>query len=302
MKFGVFLPTGEGLSHKRIARITLAAEGAGLHGVWIGDHVVVPAMFESNYPYGSSGQSLGNWSFPEVLATLSYLAGKTETIRLGTCVLVAPMRNPVWTAKILATIDYLSGGRLIAGVGVGWLKEEYKALGASFTRRWEILDEWLAIYRHLWAVTDTAWMGKLYQFDRVLFDPKPAQRHIPIIIGGNGKMALRRAARHDGWMPYRQEPEQIIAGLKYIDSYAASSKALMVAAGVIIRLAADPDAGPAWRIVGPPEHIEEMVGRYATAGVTELVISHESDGIEQLFSVLARMLRSAGDANITDQR
>jgi probable F420-dependent oxidoreductase len=179
------------------------AESLGYHSVFLADHVLVPRGLTSKYPYSRDG------SFPydpdkawlDPLVALGYLAGQTQSIKLGTSITVLPMRHPIITAKQIASADYLSGGRIIFGVGVGWMAEEFALLGASFYDRGRRMDEYLRLMKILWTEEDPHFEGEYFQISDCGFAPKPVQKpHVPLWIGGESRAALRRAARFgDGW-------------------------------------------------------------------------------------------------------
>ena len=192
MQFGVCLPNfpfGIQPSPEAIVTVAQAAERLQYDSVWVSDHVLVPA---DRPRYGH---------IYEVLTTLAYVAGKTEHIRLGVSVLVLPQRQAILAAKQLATLDNLSGGRVIVGVGVGWMQGEFDNLGADFHRRGRHMDEALQVLKALWQEERPQFSGEFYRFRDVLFAPKPVQPGgPPIWIGGNSAPAWRRAVTlADGW-------------------------------------------------------------------------------------------------------
>ena len=171
------------------------------HDFSVGDHVVYPVESSSPYPYHAGGAySPEPLVAYDALIALAVVAGCTERVELGTGVLVLPQRNPLVTAKQLASLDSLANGRVVLGVGAGWLAEEFTALGSdAFGKRGAVLEEWVAILRTCFTEAQPAFEGRHYRFQPVHFDPKPA-RAIPILIGGNSPAALRRAGRiGDGW-------------------------------------------------------------------------------------------------------
>src|SRR5881296_3946465 len=196
--------------------------------VFVTDHVVLPAsMARSVYPYSTTGQLAGGAAqdYLEPLAMLGYLAHATKRVRLGTSVLVVPYRNPLVTAKTLATIDQLSRGRLILGAGVGWLREEFEALAApAFEERGAVTDEYLRLMRATWTTDPVTFEGKHYRVRNVHALPKPAQRGgLPIWIGGHTDAALKRAGTlGDAWHPIALRPP----GLLFPDEYAKRAKEL----------------------------------------------------------------------------
>ena len=206
MKFGLSTLT-RGLCTTREAyqAIAKAAEAAGFDFLAVSDHVVVPAHLKSAYPYtagGVFGAAEHGHCFDQ-LATIAFLAGCTERLRLLTSVLVVPHRPPILAAKLLATIDVLSNGRLIVGAGAGWMQEEFALLGLPFEARGSATDEYLEAFRELWTKDRPAYSGKHVRFSDILFYPKPLQKpHPPIWIGGESPAALRRAIRlADAWYP-----------------------------------------------------------------------------------------------------
>jgi probable F420-dependent oxidoreductase len=187
--------------------------------VVIADHIVFPVTIKSKYPYTVSGAFPGQGDALEQLSLMAFVAGKSRTLRLISSVMILPHRNPVVTAKMLATIDVLSRGRVTVGVGVGWLREEFEALGAqSFDRRGAVSDEYLRIFKTLWTQDPASFRGEFYRFESVRCLPHPVQKpHPPIWVGGHSKAAVRRAVRHgDAWHPTRQTPDYVAQHLPYL--------------------------------------------------------------------------------------
>jgi probable F420-dependent oxidoreductase len=205
MRYGFYLPT-RGPTATREGVLALAREGErlGLHSAMIADHVVMPVESESIYPYTVDGKHPSGGDALETFSILGVVAGATERLRLVTSVLVLPYRNPVLTAKMVASLDVLSGGRVTLGVGTGWLQEEFEALGSSpFDKRGAVTDEWIAIFKQLWQQSPASFDGKFYRYSNIRCEPFPLQKpHPPIWVGGHSRAALRRTARHgDGWHP-----------------------------------------------------------------------------------------------------
>lgn len=193
--------------------IAQAAEEAGFESIWTIEHVVVPDSYESVYPYGANGKMTDNnaMSIPDPLVWLTFVAGVTTRIKLATGVLILPQRNPVVLAKTLASIDHLSGGRMLLGIGVGWLAEEFAALGVPFADRGPRADDYVAAMRALWCSEGPAsYHGDFVNFDNIWCRPQPAG-NIPVIVGGQTKLAARRAGRlGDGYFPARSQPWELI--------------------------------------------------------------------------------------------
>jgi probable F420-dependent oxidoreductase len=206
MKFGLSTLT-RGLLTTREAyqAIAKAAEDAGFDFLSVSDHVVLPATLKSAYPYAVGGVFVAaeHGHCLDQLATIAFLAGSTERLRLLTSVLVVPHRPALLAAKVLATIDVLSNGRLIIGAGAGWMKEEFALLNLPFEARGSVTDEYLEAFRELWTKDRPAYSGKHVRFAELLFYPKPLQRpHPPIWIGGESPAARRRAIKFaDAWYP-----------------------------------------------------------------------------------------------------
>ena len=197
MEFGLHLPNaGPFANGADILRVARAAEDLGFHSVWLFDHLFTPTNLESKYPYTPDGSypMLPDFPFYDPVAVMSALAGATERIKFGTRVLIAAYRHPVVLAKELATTDAIAGGRMILGVGAGWMAEEFDAVDVPMEERFARLDEHVALMRQAWQQGTVAHEGR--------FGPQPPQAGstIPVIVGGHGDAALRRAARWgDGW-------------------------------------------------------------------------------------------------------
>ena len=207
MKFGVFLPiSGRAAGPTTLMDAARQAEALGYDSVWCADRIIIPWEIKTPYPYSEEQSFIvpPDRPFFEPLTCLAFLAGCTEKISLGISVLVLPYRHPLYWAKVATTIDHLSKGRLILGVGVGWMGEEFDALGANFAERGELSDEQLDLVRLLWEQEKPRFEGRHYRLDNVAFYPKPLQKpRIPIWVGGEGSRAQRRAAVYgDAWFPY----------------------------------------------------------------------------------------------------
>jgi probable F420-dependent oxidoreductase len=196
------LGVGAGAQRTVIDAVAAAAERSGFSTLWVGEHVVMVDEPESPYPYSDDGliavDADADWLDP--LIALSFAAAATNRIELATGVLLLPEHNPVITAKAAASLDRMTGGRLSLGVGVGWSREEYDAVGVPFEERSRRMVEYVAAMRALWRDDVASYSGEFVSFDRVRVNPKPHRRSIPIVLGGNSDAALRRVAEWgDGW-------------------------------------------------------------------------------------------------------
>jgi probable F420-dependent oxidoreductase len=213
---GIYGPLAE---PETITTLAQFAEDAGFESIWLADHVVFPARFSSKYPFSATGSFPAPTTDPllEPIAAMGVLAGATKRLRIGTAVLIIPYRNPVLLARMLITIDQFSGGRVILGAGVGWLKEEFEALDTyDFAKRGKVTDEYIEIFKALSAGGEVGYQGETYSFEPVHSVPGSVQRpHPPVLIGGVSDPALRRVARNDGWLAValgaEEMPERIAA-------------------------------------------------------------------------------------------
>lgn len=200
MRFSINL-FGTPVQH--MARLVPRADDLGFEAVWLGEHLVRPARFESAYPYSPTGSAQEVWPAETPLSdpwvALGHLAAMTERIRLATGVFVLPLRNPFVTARAVATLHAVSGGRAILGIGAGWNREEFEIVGEDFDARGPRMDEIIGILRRLWSGESFSHSGDFYKFSEVSFGPAP-DTPIPIVMGGHSAPALRRAGRlGDGW-------------------------------------------------------------------------------------------------------
>ena len=278
------------------------AETLGFDTVWLADHIVLPRHVRSSYPYAAGGVSPFDPALPfyEPLSVLNFMAGCSERIRLGTHVLIIPYRQPVYTAKMLATLDALSGGRLIVGAGPGWLAEEFVALGlTNFAERGAVMDEYLRVFKELWTKDDPEFHGKYVQVSSIGFQPKPVQRpHPPIRIGGHSGPALRRVARlGDGWMPIGLRPPTLlqppemgekIARLRTLLREANRAEDAVTISFTAPFVVTKTPASPRPLMHGSPEEIASDLRRYQALGVQNFnnnlpgfVISEQVEAMEQ---------------------
>jgi probable F420-dependent oxidoreductase len=297
MQFGLSLPHFQQMaSPEAIRRVAQWAEQMGYDGIWVSDHIVIPASAVDRF--GSV--------FYEPLTVLAYAAACTTRIRLGTTVIILPYRNPVVTAKVLSTLDVLSGGRVTTGMAVGWTEDEFKALGVPFQERGALSDEYLAAFKALWTQEKPAFRGQYVRFENIAFEPKPVQKpHIPIWIGGNSKRAIRRAvALGDGWHPTRPLVEDVRAGVAYLRDVCAQRgrdpKSLQIAVRQPLKFYDGAAASIKRRpLLGSTQKIIADIGQYQAAGVQYFMLdtfySAPELAQETVDSMLATIERFAAD-------
>lgn len=207
----------------QLAETAAAAEQLGFESIWMPDHLVFGTRTESRYPYNPDGNSpVGpDTPFLDPLVALAFVAAATKHLKLGTAVYVLPLRNPVVSAKLAATVDVLSGGRLLLGLGVGWMAEEFAIAGETFDNRAARAEESLQVMQQLWSEGETDFHGEHYDVGPAHMQPKPVQQpHPPILFGGETDAALRRAARlGDGWIGMRHTAETIVPVIEKLDRY-----------------------------------------------------------------------------------
>ena len=213
MHFGVAFANVFTFAEPDAARaIATVAEEAGFESLWTVEHVVVPAGYQSRYPYDPSGRmpAPDDTPLPDPFVWLAFVAAATSRIKLGTGIAILPQRNPLIAAKEVATLDRLSGGRVLLGVGAGWLREEFEALGVPFERRGRRLDEHIEAMRALWAGERASYEGELVRFAPCTMSPRPPGGRVPIHIGGHTEVAARRAGRlGDGFFPGTTDTEHL---------------------------------------------------------------------------------------------
>ncbi len=287
MRFGLHIPASTpGVAAEDLIRFVQQAETLGFYCITVADHVVVPKHVSIPYPYTIDGKYPGSGYHLETLVTMSFLAGATRSIRFVSSVMIAPYRSPVVTAKMLASLDVLSQGRVIVGLGVGWMKEEFEKLGSpSFEDRGRVTDEYICAFRELWSSENPSFQGKYCSFSDIVFLPKPVQKpSIPIWIGGHSKRALRRAGElGDGWHPIGGvptiplEPEDLAKDLEALAGYAQRAgrdpKRIHIAfKGSLFDRDKQITPGKRRRFMGSAEEIAGDFRDYAEVGVDTLIL------------------------------
>ena len=295
MQFGIWIPNCRHLATPEIIRHTaVRAEQLGYDSVWVSDHVVVPNAYLDRFCAG----------IYDPLITLAVAAGATSRVRLGTTVLIVPYRNPVVTAKMVSSLDALSGGRVVLGIGAGWVAEESAILGVPFAERGPMTDEYLAAMRELWTNPAPSFSGKYTQFSALHFEPKPVQKpHPPIWVGGKGRASLRRAAEIGAaWHPINRSVEELNAGRAVIGRLCEARgrtvpPALTLRNATCVSRAGRPvptSVHGGSLLAGEPAALVDQIRELGTAGVEHLVLEFlAADGadLDEQIALFAERVR-----------
>jgi probable F420-dependent oxidoreductase len=286
MKIGFSLLNNWGIDDVHaLVGLAVRAEELGFDSVWTHDHV---------FNVGHVFDRIGGRPYYEPLTLLSFVAARTQRMKLGTSVLVLPYHNPVRLAKTAATLDVLSGGRLILGVGVGSIEKETMAMGAPFSERGAFSDEAIAVMRALWTQEDPKFEGKYTRFTGMPFSPKPVQKpSIPLVIGGISRPAIRRAARiGDGWHPLGLSPEALGEGIALLREEARAHGRDPAQIPVSIAMGLEAPASRRRHALGKdPAEILQNAKAYADVGVDTLVISANTSDPREARSALEMVAR-----------
>lgn len=302
MQCGLGIPhAGAGVHGPSILRFARQAEALGFESLWCGDHIVLPTAGTQQYPYTADGTfpRSSQVGFAETMTTLAYVAAVTERIRLGSTVVILPYRNPLVQAKMFASLDVLTGGRMICGVGVGWLQKEFDVLGVPYEARGPMSDEFLEAFRILWTADEPTFHGKFVHFDGIQFLPKPLQNPLPIWVGGHSKRAIRRTIQYgQAWHPTRQTPEFVAAHLPYLrqeaercgrdpDSIIISLKRSLHITDIGLSGEATFRSGNA--LVGTTQDVLDDVQRCHDIGIHQLTYDFRSDDVEEQLRIMERL-------------
>lgn len=300
MRFGFGLPhAGAAAFGPDIIRFAQRAEALGFESLWSGDHIVLPVGGTNQYPYTADGSFArpSSEGFLEPYTLLAYVAAVTKAVRLGLTVIILPYRNPIVQAKMLACLDVLSGGRLICGVGVGWLEKEFQVLQASYADRGAVSDEYLEIFKVLWTEDQPEFHGTFYAFDGITMYPKPRQQpSIPIWVGGHSRRAIRRAIRYgDGWHPTRQTPEFVRQHLAYLrqesersgrdpDRLVISLKRALHFTD--IGLSGQVSSHSSNAVIGTTQEVIDDVRRCQNIGIQQLTFDYRTGRMDEMLKII----------------
>lgn len=264
IEFGLcYANTGPMTGPEEAVQFARAAEASGFGSLWTVEHVIWPEEYSSTYPYSSSGKMAGDPStpLPDPLIWLTWVAAATTSMRLATGILLLPEHNPLTVAKQVATLDALSGGRVDLGVGIGWLREEFEALGVPYQGRAARTDEYIEVLRTLWSGDNVSFHGEFVDFDNISSNPKPVSGTVPIVVGGHSEGAARRAGRlGDAFWPARGDYDQL-------------AHLFSVARGAASGAGRDPDA--LVLCASPPfgrRELREQTERLIELGATRIIV------------------------------
>ena len=274
MKIGICIPNHYGVEDvQSVFQMATRAEELGFDSIWVSEHI-----FNVSYVF----DRLGDRPYYEPLTILSYLAATTKRVGLGTSVLVLPYHNPIRLAKVAATLDVISEGRLMLGVGVGVIEEELEAMGSTFRERGAITDEAIAVMKELWTQETPSYQGKYHSFEGMKFSPKPLQKpHIPLLVGGSSPGAIRRAARvGDGWHPSNFSPEELGERLDHLREQARAVGRDLSEIPVSIRLdmavptgEGSGDSRARYSLGAEPKEVLDNIRAFEAVGVDKVVIA-----------------------------
>jgi probable F420-dependent oxidoreductase len=289
IEYGLMLPgAGPLATSEALMSVATLAESLGFGSLWVTDHIAIPARSTSAYPYSADHKPPWPSTIPylDAFTVLGWVGAVTRRVRLGTSVIVLPMRPPLIVAKTVGTLDYLSGGRMILGVGAGWLKEEFDLLGQPFAHRGQRMKEAIGVLRACWASDPVGFDGDFFRLPAFGMDPKPPQgARLPVLGGGESDVALRRVAEVcDGWHPLNLTPDQYGERLSALKRYVARAGRSMDD----LLLTARPGRNAAWT--------PALVSQYVALGVRVLVadVDYRRQTLPEALASIAQLARILG--------
>ena len=310
MHYGFNLPSRGPLCRPEPLRdIALKGEALGYTYLTVPDHLVIPDTIAPNYPYSDNGEFVSNVAGEclEQLTQIAYLAGMTSKVKFLTSVMVVPHRMPVHNAKTISTIDFLSGGRIVIGVGAGWMEEEFNAVGTPpFKERGKVTDEYIAAMKALWTEDNPSFSGEYVSFSGINFAPKPVQKpHPPIWVGGESGPALRRVVRHgDAWFPIGRNPKFPMGTAARLGADWSRVKQLAEEAGrdpgsielgywtgtVSAGVEELDDEGNRRLLTGSVSQIVDDIGAMRDLGMKHVLLNHQRDSLAETLEAIEQFM------------
>ena len=294
MEFGMQIVTrGPEAGRPAFEALAKKAEETGLERIWASDHLILPPITKgSRHPTDPRGQMPETWKprYYQPFSVLNFLAGLTTRVRLGTSVVIVPMRNPIELAAQVTELDQMSGGRFDFGIGVGWYREEFEALGYDFTNRGKRMDEALALMKALWSDGQVSFDGDYHSFADAIMEPKPVQKpHPPIYVGGGSIHAKRRAARFaDGYQPTKVTPAELAEDVKTLGALLDDEGRSLDGFAISPKVALSFEDGPE-PTQGTVQEIIDTLRRYEDAGATEVCFDQKLERTDIALELLDRL-------------
>ncbi|MBI1180203.1 MAG: TIGR03619 family F420-dependent LLM class oxidoreductase [Alphaproteobacteria bacterium] len=281
MKLGIVFINAGARSGQSIIDLATRAEAAGVESVWTGEHVMIPVEYDSPYPYNENGR-MGvppETNLVDPLITLAAVAAATKKVRLGTGVNILPQSNPLLLAKQAASLDFISGGRLMLGMGIGWLKEEFDAMGVPFERRGARFDDYVQAMRKVWSGEVVEHRSEFLDWHGFKSYPLPVQNPLPVVIGGDKGKAFERIAKYgNGWYTPRPTLDEVLKG----------RDAIVDACGAVGRDPAEIEITAMWHMAAGLD----TVRRYEDAGIHRMlvpVMGRPDDTVDQVGEAIAKL-------------
>lgn len=284
MEFGLHLPhIGRSATRDNVLQFAQVAEELGMHSGWVSDHVAWPRVVSSKYPYTDDGSFPGGFNMPwlDPIGTLFFVAATTTKLQLGITVLILGYRPPLLTAKMAASLAVLSEGRLLLGVGVGWMKEEFDALGMPYDHRGARADEQLELFRTVFTSDTPSFDGRFSSFPEVGFSPLPLGNRVPVWVGGSSDAAFRRTVKYgDAFHAAFQSTEKVASSWQRVLEIAEEAGRPASELRCSLRWYLDPDSAmkPAVSLQGSAQQMVDQLGQLAAVGVDHLVLDPTAKG------------------------